>query len=75
MGNRLTGRLGPEVTGADTYFYVHEVLEYYNMAEGMNEEAAHWMAFDQAAVSPFNVYHPDVIRRFRDALNPGFRKY
>jgi hypothetical protein len=75
MVNRLRERLGTEVTGADANFYVHEILEYYNMAAGMGDEAAHLMAFDQAAASPFSVYHPDVVRQFRDALNAGYRRY
>jgi hypothetical protein len=41
----------------------------------MTQEAAHAAALDQAGVSPYSGYHPEVIQQFPDYFNPNWRAY
>jgi filamentous hemagglutinin len=72
---RLGGQVGSQVTGADANFYAHELLESKFMGSGMDYDAAHAAALDQAGVSPFSLYHPDVIQQFPDYCNSNWRAY
>lgn len=69
---------GQKVTGADASFYMHEVAESTAMkplmARGMSfsdaYDIAHPASLQKYQVSPFSVYHPDVIRQV-NLLEPG----
>jgi hypothetical protein len=58
---------GSRVTGADASFYLHEVSEATMMGRGLSYDAAHAAALGKYGVSPFSVYHPEVIQ-----AHPGF---
>jgi len=66
MIKRLENALqsGKRITGADASFYTHELAEYEFMQNGMSYDDAHKAAFDKYDVSPFTVYHPDVIKAY-----------
>ena len=53
-------------TGADANFYLHEAAEATMMGRGLGYDAAHAAALNKYGVSPFSLYHPDVIQ-----ANPG----
>ncbi len=57
---------GSRIGGADASFYLHEVSEATMMGRGLSYEAAHTGALGKYGVSPFSVYHPEVI-----TANPG----
>ncbi len=63
-------RSGKPVTGADASFYIHEVTEATKMSKGMGYIEAHQFALNKYQVSPFSVYHPDVISAV-NAIEPG----
>lgn len=75
MLDRLAGQVGSAVTGADANFYTHELLEAGHMASGMSYEAAHAAALEQAAVSPYSIYHPEVIQQFPAQFNNAWRAF
>ncbi|NUQ73297.1 MAG: RHS repeat-associated core domain-containing protein, partial [Polyangiaceae bacterium] len=58
---------GSRVTGADASFYLHEISEATMMGRGLSYDAAHAAALGKYGVSPFSVYHPEVIQMY-----PGF---
>lgn len=64
MINRLEQAMknGEKITGADASFYMHELKENTLMNGGMSYNGAHKMALETYNVSPFSVYHPDVIK-------------
>jgi hypothetical protein len=45
------------------------------MAVGMIYEEAHALALEQAAVSPFSLYHPEVIKQFPLLFNNAWRGF
>ena len=53
---------GEKITGADAVFYTHEIKEAQIVYSGILQEDAHKMALRYYEVSPFSVYHPDVIK-------------
>ena len=63
MIQRLTDSMnaGQKVSGADASYYMHELREATFMKDGMLYESAHSAALEYYYVSPFSVYHPDVI--------------
>ena len=64
MIQRLTDSMnaGQKVSGADASYYMHELREATFMKDGMLYESAHSAALEYYNVSPFSVYHPDVIK-------------
>ena len=52
---------GEKITGADAVYYLHELKEAQLVASGVNQDIAHEMALQYYKVSPYSVYHPDVI--------------
>ena len=52
---------GEKITGADAVYYLHELKEAQLVASGINQNIAHEMALQYYKVSPYSVYHPDVI--------------
>ena len=63
-------REGKTISGADASFYMHEVTEAIKMKSGLNYDAAHAKALAKYEVSPFSVYHPDVILKV-NKTEPG----
>ena len=68
MINRIEAALknGEKITGADASYYMHELKESTLMSKGLLYEEAHVAALETYQVSPFSVYHPEVIQ-----LNPS----
>jgi hypothetical protein len=75
MLDRLAGQVGSRVQGADANFYTHELLEAEYMASGMSYDEAHAAALQQAGVSPFSLYHPEVIQQFPSYFNNDWRAF
>jgi hypothetical protein len=63
MINRIESALknGEKLTGADASFYMHEIKERTLMNGGMSYNQAHQVSLETYGVSPFSVYHPEVI--------------
>jgi hypothetical protein len=60
---------GQRITGADAIFYTHEAAEATMMARGLLYDAAHAAALAKYRVSPFSVYHPEVITSMPEYFN------
>ncbi len=71
MLQRLRAALeeGSTISGADASFYMHEIYESTLMDQGMLPEEAHPASFARYDVSPFSIYHPDVIQTFPERFN------
>lgn len=65
MINRIETALnnGEKLTGADASYYMHELKESTLMGTGLPYEEAHAAALETYQVSPFSVYHPEVIQQ------------
>jgi hypothetical protein len=63
------------ISGADASFYMHEVAEATMMRRGMTYEAAHSGALNKYGVSPYSVYHPEVIAEFSELFNANWRGF
>ncbi|ATQ71016.1 MULTISPECIES: hypothetical protein [Methylosinus] len=66
---------GQRVTGADAIFYTHEAAEATMMGRGLSYDAAHAASLEKYGVSPFSVYHPDVIRSMPEHFNSNWYKF
>ncbi len=66
---------GQRVTGADAIFYTHEAAEATKMARGLSYEPAHAAALQKYGVSPYSVYHPDVIRAMPEQFNSNWYNF
>jgi RHS repeat-associated protein len=75
MIERLAAQLGSRVTGYDANFYTHEMIEAEYMAAGLDAESAHAAALAETGVSPFEIYHPEVVRRFQDAFSTAWKAH
>jgi RHS repeat-associated protein len=75
MLSRLQSSVGTSVTGADANFYLHEISESTMMGRGMLYDAAHEAALAKYGVSPFSLYHPDVIQALPGSFNSAWRAY
>jgi hypothetical protein len=77
MINRLENALknGERITGADASFYLHELKEASLMKNGMSYDVAHKAALDFYEVSPFSVYHPEVIKANPEWFNSNWLKF
>lgn len=64
-----------KISGADACFYFHELKEAELMANGYTYAAAHKQAIQDYEVSPFSLYHPDVILAFSDDFNSNWKKF
>jgi filamentous hemagglutinin len=73
MVNRLraVASEGQPVTGADAVFYTHEIAEATKMKAGLGYDAAHAASLNKYQVSPYSVYHPDVITTLTEQT-PGY---
>ena len=76
MINRLQKALNNQqtISGADASFYFHEIREAALMAQGYKYNEAHQQALKDYEVSPFSVYHPDVIKAHPDEFNQKWQK-
>lgn len=63
---------GRPVSGADASFYMHEMNEATLMGRGLGYDAAHASALSKYQVSPFSVYHPDVIQALPGTFNDNW---
>ncbi len=74
MLNRLKSALTQEceISGADLSFYYHELKEAELMASGLSYYEAHTAALQFYGVSPFSLYHPNVIKDFPDQFNKNW---
>ncbi|WP_411681868.1 hypothetical protein, partial [Clostridium thailandense] len=74
MINRLQNSLikGKQVTGADASFYMHEVSESNLMSKGLGYDQAHAAALSKYGVSPFSVYHPEVLNMYPQEFNSSW---
>jgi len=62
------------ISGADASFYFHELKEAELMQQGSSYSEAHLQALKYYEVSPFSVYHPDVIQSCSDEFNNNWKK-
>lgn len=60
---------GRNISGADASFYFHELKEAELMQTGLDYAEAHVRALAEYNVSPYSVYHPEVIEAFPDEFN------
>ena len=58
---------GTRLTGADAAFYQHELMESALIRQGIDKELAHQLAFEKLSMSPYAVYHPDVVMTYYPA--------
>lgn len=72
---RLALEDGRAITGADASFYLHELNEATLMGKGLDYGTAHQASLRKYDVSPYSVYHPDVIRAFPDEFNSNWRNF
>jgi YD repeat-containing protein len=74
MSNRLRIALaeGQPIKGADAIFYTHELAEATKMKMGMPYKAAHEFSLNKYQVSPYSVYHPEVIESVNQQLPGSF---
>lgn len=66
---------GRRVTGPDRNFYMHELKEATLMRRGMPYNSAHPEAIRWDRVSPFELYHPEVIKANPTIFNPNFLEF
>jgi hypothetical protein len=66
---------GRRISGADASFYMHEVNEATLMGRGLTYEVAHASALSKYQVSPFSVYHPEVIQAFPSQFNQNWLRF
>ncbi|HEY0426484.1 MAG TPA: SpvB/TcaC N-terminal domain-containing protein [Pyrinomonadaceae bacterium] len=66
---------GRRISGADASFYMHEVNEATLMGRGMVYDTAHAAALSKYQVSPFSVYHPEVIQAFPGEFNQNWFRF
>ncbi|MCC5635501.1 hypothetical protein LC593_06490 [Nostoc sp. CHAB 5844] len=66
--------LGQKISGADASFYFHELKESELMAQGYDWYTAHPMAIAHYGVSPYSLYHPEVIKAYPEDFNRNWRK-
>lgn len=63
--NRIKAALknGEKITGEDASYYMHGLKESTLMSKRLSYEEAHVVALETYQVSPFSVYHPEVIQQ------------
>ena len=77
MINRIESALknGKPITGADASFYMHEAAEATMMQKGISYELSHEAVLQKYNVSPYSVYHPEVIQQFSEWFNQAFKNF
>lgn len=66
---------GRHVTGADANFYLHEAAEATMMNRGMSYDVAHAAALEKYGVSPYSIYHPEVVQANPSLFNDAWRSF
>ena len=66
---------GKTISGADASFYMHELAEATLMDSGMGPREAHDAALAKYGVSPYSVYHPEVISAFFGRFNDNWLNF
>ena len=66
---------GTRISGADASFYMHELAEATMMGRGLSYGAAHSAALAKYGVSPFSVYHPNVILAPPGSFNANWFRF
>jgi hypothetical protein len=66
--------LGHKICNSDASFYFHELKEAELMEKGYDWYAAHSMAIAHYSVSPYSLYHPEVIKAYPEDFNRNWRK-
>ena len=66
---------GEAISGADASFYMHELAESTMMSNGIGYDAAHAAALAKYDVSPFSVYHIDVINMYSEWFSKGWKAF
>ena len=64
-----------KLVSADANYYLHEISENTFRKKGFDNDEAHKAALDKYGVSPFAIYHPDVIKQFPSEFGIGWRKF
>jgi hypothetical protein len=77
MINRIENALrnGQPITGADASFYMHEIAESTMMQNGFAYELAHELALQKYDVSPYSLYHPEVIQQYSEVFNENYNNF
>ncbi|MBH8572945.1 hypothetical protein I8752_07920 [Nostocaceae cyanobacterium CENA369] len=65
---------GQKISGADASFYFHELKEAEFMEQGYDWYTAHPMAIAHYGVSPYSLYHPEVIKAYPEDFNKNWTK-
>ncbi|MGN1034515.1 MAG: hypothetical protein ACI4PK_02875 [Oscillospiraceae bacterium] len=68
-------KLKKPITGADSNFYLRELEEAKLVSKGINYETVHSMALKKYNVSEYDLYHPDVIKKFPSWFNNSWFEY
>jgi hypothetical protein len=63
-----------KILSGDVSFYFHQLTEVELMQQGLTYNEAHQQALKDYEVSPFSVYHPDVIRAYPDEFNKKWER-
>jgi hypothetical protein len=71
---QLALELEQKISGADASFYFHELKEAALMEQGYDWYTAHPMAIKHYGVSPYSLYHPEIIRAYPEDFNKNWRK-
>jgi hypothetical protein len=66
--------LKQKISGADASFYFHELKEAELMEQGYDWYTAHPMAIKYYDVSPYSLYHPEVIKTYPEEFNKNWMK-
>jgi hypothetical protein len=65
---------GQKISGADASFYFHELKEAELMEQGYDWYTAHPMSIAYYGVSPYSLYHSEVIRAYPEDFNRNWAK-
>ncbi|WP_292795023.1 hypothetical protein [Nostoc sp. NMS7] len=65
---------GQKISGADASFYFHELKEAELMEQGYDWYTSYPMAVAHYGVSPYSLYHPEVIRAYPEEFNRNWMK-
>ena len=68
-------KVGTKALGADANFYLHEIAEGTARKAGLAYDAAHVAAIEKYGVSPFSLYHHDVVTRLPSEFNSAWRTF
>ncbi len=64
-----------KINGADLDFYAHEIYEANMMKNGMGYDEAHEAAKMYYNATEFNLYHPEVIKKYPQYFNNAWFEF